>query len=228
MRFLDNRQRCFYQNFRIYAGKIFQQPVAQPCPPVVAGNQHVSPTTPGLCPWTTLGDFHPPDSLLSPLANSWLRPCQQLLKFSPKYLRCFINYDICYTCILWPTPVTAPFHDVLCQKHSSVPQHVLSGGQAQVQLHVPPTKIGTNLFANGKSHRPNCLHRLRKAQLALSAVLFIVRPFYRPHYASCPSVCLSVRLCRAGWQLENKETQKKTKIGIDFPGARVSGMPVFS
>jgi len=46
-------------------------------------------------------------------------------------------------------------------------------------------------------------------------LLFIIRPSCKPHYASCPSVCLSVRFIRA----RNGKTKKhrKTKIGVDVP-----------
>ena len=37
---------------------------------------------PGFCPWTPLGDFHPPDPLFCPpLANSWLCPWLYLSYF---------------------------------------------------------------------------------------------------------------------------------------------------
>jgi len=48
----------------------------------------------------------------------------------------------------------------------------------------------------------------------------------RPHYASCPFICLSVCPVRA----RNSKTKKrrKIKIGITFPRARLNGAPIFS
>jgi len=53
----------------------------------------------------------------------------------------------------------------------------------------------------------------------------IMRPSYKPHYASCRSV----RLSRTG-PASNSKTKKrrKTNICIDVPTARVSGVPIFS
>jgi len=39
---------------------------------------------PGLCTWTPVGDFHPPDSLTNSLLNSRICPCDPSLNSTPE------------------------------------------------------------------------------------------------------------------------------------------------
>jgi len=62
--------------------------------------------------------------------------------------------------------------------------------------------------------------------------MFVMRPSYRPHYASCPSICPSVRLSICPVWARNSKTKKCTKvkigIGAHHRTSMVSGVPVFS
>jgi len=50
----------------------------------------------------------------------------------------------------------------------------------------------------------------------------------RPHYGSCPSVCLSVCVCSVRLFIRKQKGTWKPKLVWMFPGVGVTGMPIFS